>query len=547
VFGLGNRQYEHFNSAAKSLDAALPALGAARLLPVGLGDDDGTLEEDYAAWRSALWEALERAFPGVAAGGDAAADAARRASADVAAAVPAYECALLPPHGAHAAPPPGAAPGGGGAPGAYDARRPLLARLLARRELQAPASGRSTVHLELELAGSGVSYEAGDHLGVAPENAPDAVAAAAKALGLDAATLFSLKINGSLPEPFPTPCTLATALRHYADVTSPPRRGALAALAAHASDPSHRARLTHLASPAGKDDYAAFITAPARSLLEVMAAFPSAKPPLGVFFGAVAPRLAVRYYSISSSPRAPQASGRVHITVAVVSGASPTGRLHQGVASTWLAARVPIGGRVPIFVRTSAFRLPRAPGAPLVMIGPGTGLAPFRGFIQERAALAAEGAGAAGGAGGALGAASLFFGCRAPGVDDIYADELAAALKPPPRTPPRSSRSTAAASSASSASPTPPLSELHLCYSRAPGLPKRYVQAALAEQAAGVWAALSAGGCVYVCGDARGMAKDVHKALLECVLRGCGGMSAPQAEAFAAALAKEGRYQRDVW
>jgi NADPH-ferrihemoprotein reductase len=197
---------------------------------------------------------------------------------------------------------------------------------------------------------------------------------------------------------------------------------------------------------------------------------------------------------------------------------------------------VPIGGRVPIFVRTSAFRLPRSPALPVVMIGPGTGLAPFRGFIQERAALACSGE-------VPLGAASLFFGCRAPGVDDIYADELAAALKPPPATPARSSRSAAAAASSAS----PPLSELHLCYSRAPGQPKRYVQAALAERAGDVWAALAAGGSLYVCGDARGMAKDVHKALLDRVLCAHGGMSAAQAETFAAALAKEGRYQRDVW
>ncbi len=522
VFGLGNRQYEHFNSAAKALDAALPALGSTRLVPIGLGDDDGTLEEDFAAWRATLWPRLEAAFPGIA--GGAAGAAARRASEDArgaaGAAVAAYELTLL-PAGTAVAP----APGGGAAAaarGAFDGRRPYLARLAARRELHA-AGGRSCVHLELDLGASGIVYEAGDHLGVLPENAPELVASAAALLGLEPTTIFALRAAGSLAEPFATPCALGPALARYADLQSPPRKAALAALAAHAADPAHAARLAHMASPQGKDAYAAFVTAPARSLLEVMQAFPSARPPLGVFFGAVAPRLAPRYYSISSSPRAHP--GRVHISVAVVSGETPTGRHHAGVCSAWLASRAPLGAKVPIYVRTSAFRLPRAPGVPIVMVGPGTGLAPFRGFIQERAAAAAEGA--------SLGPATLFFGCRAPGVDDIYAAELAAALAP------------VAAARGRAAAP-PPLTTLHLCYSRAPGSPKRYVQAALAEQAGAVWAALAAGGCLYVCGDARAMAKDVHKALLE-LLAAQGGMSAAQAEAHAQALTKEGRYQRDVW
>ncbi len=538
VFGLGNRQYEHFNAAAKSLDEALPALGGARLAPVGLGDDDGSLEDDFVAWRAALWPKLEAALPQVA--GGAAGAAARRASCDAAG-------ASAPPPLAYAAtqhapgastpplaPPPGAAHG---APGAFDARRPFLARLAARRELHA-GGGRSCVHLEFDLASSGIDYEPGDHLGVLPENEPELVAEAAALLGLDPATVLVLKTppGSPLPEPFPTPCTLATALTHYADLQSPPRKAALAALAAApGAAPAERARLLALAAPG--DAYAAFVTVPQRSLLETMAAFPTARPSLGVFFAAVAPRLAVRYYSISSSPRGPGGAKCVSATVAVVDGESPTGRHHAGVASCWLARRAAVGSRVPLFVRTSSFRLPRAPAVPIVMVGPGTGLAPFRGFLQERAAMAS--------AGTALGPATLFFGCRAPGCDDIYADELRAfcAPQPPARGSPAARRGAAAAAAPGGA---PPLSELELCFSRQAGQPKRYVQAALAERRAAVWAALQAGGALYVCGDARAMAKDVHKALLE-LLQQEGGMAAAQAEAYAAAMAKEARYQRDVW
>ncbi|AQK46739.1 Protein FAR1-RELATED SEQUENCE 6 [Zea mays] len=144
---------------------------------------------------------------------------------------------------------------------------------------------------------------------------------------------------------------------------------ALLALASHASDPAEAERLRFLASPAGKDEYSQWITASQRSLLEVMAAFPSAKPPLGVFFAAIAPRLQPRYYSISSSPK--MAPSRIRVTCALVFGPSPTGRIHQGVCSTWM---------------------------------------------KERLALKQSGA--------ELGTSILFFGCRNRNMDYIYEDEL---------------------------------------------------------------------------------------------------------------------------
>lgn len=146
-----------------------------------------------------------------------------------------------------------------------------------------------------------------------------------------------------------------------------------------------------------------------------MQEFPSAKPSLGVFFARLAPRMRPRYYSISSSPVAtPQ---RLSITAAVVDAVAPSGRRHRGVATTHLAAlHVAASTRIPGALRSSTFRLPRNSAIPVVMVGPGTGLAPFRGFLQERAAKQV--------AGETLGPAMLFFGCRHPEHDFIYQEEL---------------------------------------------------------------------------------------------------------------------------
>ena len=190
----------------------------------------------------------------------------------------------------------------------------------------------------------------------------------------------------------------------------------------------------------------------------------------------------------------------------------PSGRLHDGVASCWLAAAAP-GTRVPVFLRHSAFKLPADSKAPVVMVGPGTGLAPFRGFIQERAAAVAAGA--------ALGPALLYFGCRRPDEDYLYEADWAALQ-------------------AAGA-----LTKLRVAFSRAQDH-KVYVQHLLRGDAAEVARLVAGGAHVYVCGDGAAMAKDVHAALAG-VLRDQLGVSEAQAAAELAAMAKEGRYVRDIW
>ena len=207
----------------------------------------------------------------------------------------------------------------------------------------------------------------------------------------------------------------------------------------------------------------------------------------------------------------------VTATVAVVKEKVATGRVHEGVASTFLQ-RAAEGQKIPVFVRTSTFRLPENPEAPVIMIGPGTGFAPFRGFLQERTAQKASGA--------TLGPAMLFFGCRNESKDFIYEDEMRAALR------------------------EGVITSLDVAFSR-DGPKKVYVQDKIIEKASTVYPIVKGTvgkneGAVFICGDAKNMAKDVNKALLSVLMRE-GDYAAHEAEEILRRLKAGFRYHQDVW
>ena len=525
VFGLGNSSYEHYNAAAKLVDKSLHALGASRLLELHLGDDDCSLEDDFQGWQEALWDAIETNYgicaeDNLSSGGEARSYRASTVSKLDAVAAERLECEAMSKRPIS---------------GLTSESSPYAASIVLAKELHSKSSERSCVHVEFDISGTGISYQHGDHVGVFAENMLPVVQRAAACLKLPLDHSFTLSMPDDAPafltQPFPTPCTLGTALSRYADLLNPPRKIALAALASVATDAAEKAQLEHLSSSAGKHEYASYITDPSRSLLEVLEAFSSTSPSLGLFFGIVSPRLAPRFYSISSSPLVDP--DVITATVAVVRGNTPTGRLHEGVASTYLSRFVSNdnargGGkvkpelrteRVPIFVRPSTFKLPSDPRVPIVMIGPGTGYAPFRGFIQERSALAKSGK--------LLGPAHLFFGCRDESKDHIYQAEMTDAVA------------------------SKNLSSLNVAYSRATSDRKLYVQDKLMSAAKVIYDIVKGKvggneGSIYVCGDAKGMARDVHRAL-HSILMSEGEYAAHEAEDIVKRLADNGRYHKDVW
>ncbi len=474
VFGCGNRDWAStYQAIPRQIDELLAAKGAERIHVRGEGDAKVDLDGDFQAWNEPLLPALAEKL-GVT------------LEADIGTAQePLYQVQAVDK------PPVNPIIGGTGA---------LPMRVLVNRELQKPdASGRSTRHIEVLLP-DGVSYRAGDHLSIVPQNAAALVERALRRFAFAPGAHVMLEAAEGRRANLPVGEAIAVhrLLSDFVELQHPATRKQIQTMAQHTRCPFTRPKLEALLD---EERFRAEILAKRKSVLDLLEEHPACELPFAAFLEML-PLMTPRYYSISSSPMAD--GNRCSITVAVVEGPARSGAgVYQGVCSNHLLRQAG-GATVQAFVKETkvGFRLPVDPAAPIVMIGPGTGLAPFRGFLRERAALKAQGR--------TLGPAMLFFGCRHPEQDFIYADEL----------------EEQAASG---------IVDLHIAFSRHDGK-KTYVQDLLNQQADRVRSLIDQGAIVYVCGDGGRMEPDVKRALV-----------AMYDEAFVARLATDNRYVLDVW
>ena len=447
VCALGDTSYDQFCQTGKDFDLQLEKLGAKRILD--RVDCDVDYDDAVAVWSKEVWSLL----------GDASASAAVVAAPT--------------------------------AVSSYNKKNPFPSEILENQLLSCHDSKKETIHVELSLEGSGLTYQPGDVLAVLPRNAKDVVDSFVKASGLDPRVEVDVKGLGTK--------SFEHALTVDFDITGLSRKIATAWQTITESK--------ELAALLSDDSKAEFkVWCEGRQIEDLLETYPAANLRSQQLID-ILRKLPPRLYSIASSSKAHP--DEVHLTVAAVRYDAHE-KSRKGVASTFLADDAPKGSTVSVYMHVNKnFRLPENSETPIIMVGPGTGIAPFRAFVEERAET------------GAKGGSWLFFGDQHYNEDFLYQLEWQEHLK------------------------NGDLSRIDVAFSR--DQPEKvYVQHLLAERAADVWQWLEKGAHFYVCGDASKMAKDVHATLLSIVVSE-GGMREEEAAAYLADMKKDKRYQRDVY
>ena len=464
VLALGDTNYQHFCGFGKTLDSRLEALGAKRILD--RVDCNVDFEAGAARWQTGIFEALKTldlvgSAPSLNGSGNGAAPLAETAPAEE-------------------------------EPLGYSRRNPFSARLLVNRKLTGEGSEKDTRHYEISLQGSGLAYEAGDALGILPTNSPELVDEMLMALGYDG------EEEVSSPEGEKMPIRLALLREYQIRV---PHLEFLNAMAEHDAADQY---LKELINSEVRTELDKFLWG--REIIDFLVESPGVKFAPEEFVSLLK-KLQPRLYSIASSLKAhPE---QVHLTVDTVRY-DTHGRKRKGVCSNFLAERAGKDTPVPVFIQISKhFRVPENGDLPIIMVGPGTGIAPFRAFLEERKAT------------GAKGGNWLFFGAQKSSCDFFYQEELEAY------------RSDGF------------LTRFDTAFSRDQNH-KIYVQNRMRENAQELWNWLEQGAHFYVCGDASRMAKDVDKALHE-IVKSAGGRADEAAGEYIQKLKSDKRYQRDVY
>ena len=509
VFGLGNTQYEHYNNMGKFVDVALARVGGCRIIPIGLGDDNDDLEGDFENWKdNLLWPAMKARYVS----SDDDLEQEEKIMDDLPSCT--YEVEYL-----------------NGKDSAFTVAADRVqtshkhyinsvdCKVVAKRELRNASDPGSTIHMEIDISNNMnvMKYQTADNLGVLPKNDPVIVQNVAKALGYNLDQLFDLHpANKDKIEkhtlPFPTPCTVRTALERYCNLTGLPRRSDLKQLASYARDDMDRKALLRMAAKEGKAEYKEKIVECHVGIYDIVTKLcPSIMCPLEHFI-MVCPPMQPRYYTISSSSTVHPKT--IHITFSVTEESKKDGSKFKGCCSGDLERKQP-GDLVRVYVRDSTFRLPKQMERPVLMIGPGTGIAPMRAVLQERShwrkALPNDN----------HGPNVLYFGCKDRTMDYIYRDELEAFQN------------------------EGTLKELHVAFSREQ-TEKVYVQHLLAKQSAETYKYIHEGkASIFVCGAVLMGAAVDHT--LQDILMEQGKMSRVDAKKYLDKLALEGRFVQELW
>ncbi|MBU8572354.1 assimilatory sulfite reductase (NADPH) flavoprotein subunit [Bacillus subtilis] len=452
VLALGDSSYEFFCQTGKEFDQRLEELGGKRISP--RVDCDLDYDEPAAEWLEGVLKGLNEAG------------------------------------GGSAAPAPAAAPQTGES--SYSRTNPFRAEVLENLNLNGRGSNKETRHVELSLEGSGLTYEPGDSLGVYPENDPELVELLLKEMNWDPEEIVTLNKQGDV-----RPLKEALISHYEITVLTKPLLEQTAQLTG--SD-----KLRELLAPGNEENVKAYIEG--RDLLDLVRDY----GPFSVSaqeFVSILRKMPARLYSIASSLSANP--DEVHLTIGAVRY-DAHGRERKGVCSILCAERLQPGDTLPVYVQHNQnFKLPKDPETPIIMVGPGTGVAPFRSFMQEREETGAEGK------------AWMFFGDQHFVTDFLYQTEWQNWLK------------------------DGVLTKMDVAFSRDTE-EKVYVQHRMLEQSAELFEWLQEGAAVYICGDEKHMAHDVHHTLLE-IIEKEGNMSREEAEAYLADMQQQKRYQRDVY
>ncbi|CAN9115520.1 unnamed protein product [Alternaria alternata] len=530
AFGLGNNTYEHYNSMVRNVDKYLTNLGATRLGAAGEGDDGaGTMEEDFLAWKEPMWAAVAEKM-GLE---------EREAMYE-----PVFEVTERPdltpeddtvylgePNKNHLE---------GNQKGPFNANNPFIAPIVESAELFNSAN-RNCLHMEISIAGSNLSYTTGDHIAIWPNNAGKEVDRLFKVLGKEDQRHTVIAVRGLDPTakvPFPSPTTYDAAVRFHIEINAAVSRQLVSVIAQFAPNDDIKAEIVKLGSD--KDYFKEHVTDRNLNLAQLLEITGKGvtwdKIPFSFLFETMV-KIQPRYYSISSSSLVQK--DKISITAIVESIEKPGAPYAlKGVTTNYLLAlkqkqhgdpnpdphglNYSITGprnkydgiHVPVHVRHSNFKLPSDPSKPIIMVGPGTGVAPFRGFIQERAAQAK--------AGQNVGKTILFFGCRKQSEDFMYADEWKQYQ-----------------------ADLGDKFEMYTAFSR-DGPKKVYVQNKLEEAGEEVNKLLEQKAYFYVCGDAAHMAREVNT-LLGKIISKYRNVSEIKGEEIVKAMRASNQYQEDVW